>query len=348
MADEVFGPAEWSTQARKDSAPVVLGDLVVVATDRGVTALDAKGKEQWRADVDLLPDPARPDGVRDLIPVTHEVVAVIDKGTLPKGSDPLASEIAGTRITLLSVKDGSEIAAQALPGEKTKRTTGLAFETPGDGITAAPSDIARIAITPTGEVVTETEGKVPVGTVGEHIVWATPYTANMGVNATSVADVPLELANLQASDGREIAVLSSYDGKTTTTLWWNLANGTPLTPDASCPAALIPKTLAASSDGAFVVGDSAIADVKAGTVTCTGGGADQKSVLWWAVTDDGTAYGQTADANDTLVIGKGGEITTHPIPAEAAMTRLAGFASDGTAILFSRDAGIVNGNPVKG
>lgn len=122
--------------------------------------------------------------------------------------------------------------------------------------------------------------RLPVGTVGERIVWATPYTANMGVNAASVADVPLELATLQASDGREIIVLSSYDGKTTTTLWWNLATGTPVTPDASCPAVLTPKSLTASLDGAFVVGDSAIADVKAGTVTCTGGGADQKSVLW--------------------------------------------------------------------
>lgn len=96
-----------------------------------------------------------------------------------------------------------------------------------------------------------------------------------------------------------------------------------------------------------MVGDNAIADVKAGKVTCTGGGEGQKPVLWWGVTDDGTAYGQTADANDTLVIGKAGEVTTQPIPADAAMTRLAGFASDGTAILFNRDTGIVNGSPLK-
>lgn len=116
---------------------------------------------------------------------------------------------------------------------------------------------------------------------------------------------------------------------------------------ASCPAALTSRTLTASPDGAYVVGGNAVADVEAGTVTCTGGGEGQKAITWWAVTDDGTAYGQTADANDTLVIGKGGEVTTHPIPAAAAMTRLAGFASDGTAILFNRDNGIVNGNPVE-
>lgn len=271
------------------------------------------------------------------------MVAVIDKGTLPKGADPLASEESGTRITLLNVKDGSEIATQMLPGDpvRTKRTTGLAFEITSNGV-------EHIAITPSGEIVTETEGKVPVGTVGEHIVWATPYMANMGVEAFSVANVPLELATLQASDGREVAVLSSYDGTTTTTLWWNLATGAALTPDASCPAALIPKTLTASPDGAYVVSDGAIADVRAGTVTCAGGGDGQKAVTWWAVTDDGTAYGQTADANDTLVVGKDGEVTTYPIPATAAMTRLAGFAGDGTAILFNRDNGIVNGSPIKG
>ena len=123
------------------------------------------------------------------------------------------------------------------------------------------------------------------------------------MQAFSVADVPLELSTLQASDGREIVVLSNYDGKTTATLWWNLATGAALAPDASCPAALITKTLTASPDGAYVVGDGAVADVKAGTVTCTGGGDGQKVVTWWAVSDDGTAYGQTADANDTLVIG---------------------------------------------
>lgn len=343
VVKEVFGPVEWSAQARKGSVPLVRGDVVVIATETGVSALDAAGKEKWQTAIDLLPDSSHPDGVREVIAATDDVVAVIDKGTLPKGSDPLASEDSGTRITLLNVTDGSAVATQMLPGDpvRTKRTTGLAFEITSNGV-------EHVAITPSGETVTETDGKVPVGTVGEHIVWATPYTANMGVQAFPVADVPWELATLQASDGREIVVLSSYDGKTTTTLWWNLATGTPLTPDASCPTALTPKTLTASPDGAFVVGDSAIADVKAGTVTCTGGGEGQKPVLWWAVADDGTAYGQTADANDTLVIGKDGEVTAHPIPAEAAMTRLAGFTRDGTAILFSRDAGIVNGNPVKG
>lgn len=343
VAEDVFGPAEWSAQARKGSAPLVLGDVVVIATETGVSALDAAGKEQWQTAIDLLPDPSHPDGVREVIAVTDDVVAVVDKGTLPKGSDPLASEESGTRITLLNVKDGSEIATQMLPGDpvRTKRTTGLAFEITGNGV-------EHVAITPSGEIVTKTNGKVPAGTVGEHIVWATPYTANMGVQAFSVADVPLELATLQASDRRDIAVLSSYDGKTTTTLWWNLATGAALTPDASCPAALIPKTLMASPDGTYVVGGNAVADVKAGTVTCTGGGDGQKAITWWAVTDDGTAYGQTTDANDTLVIGKGGEVTTHPIPATAAMTRLAGFTSDGTAILFNRDNGIVNGNPIKG
>ncbi len=314
----------------------------MIATETGVSALDAAGKEQWQTAIDLLPDPSHPDGVREVIAVTDDVVAVIDKGTLPKSSDALASEESGTRTTLLNVTDGSEIATQMLPGDpvRTKRTTGLAFEITTNGV-------EHVAITPSGETVTETDGKVPVGTVGEHIVWATPYTANMGVKAFSVADVPLELANLQASDGHDIAVLSSYDGKTTTTLWWNLATGTPLTLDASCPATITPKSLTASPNGAYVLGDSAIADVKAGTVTCTGGGEGQKDVTWWAVTDDGTAYGQTADANDTLVIGKGGEVTTYPIPANAAMTRLAGFTSDDTAILFNRDNGIVNANPLK-
>lgn len=343
IVSEVFGPVEWSAQARKGSAPLVLGDVVVIATDTGVSALDAKGKAQWQTAVDLLPDPSHPDGVREVIAVTEDVVAVIDKGTLPKGSDPLASEAGGTRITLLDVADGSEIATQTIPGDpqRTKRTTGLSFEITSNGV-------EYIAITPSGETISETDGKLPVGTVGEHIVWATPYTANMGVNATAVADVPLELANLQASDGRDIAVLSSYDGKMTTTLWWNPATQKPLTPDATCPAGLIPKTLTASPSGAYVVGDNAIADVKAGTVACTGGGDGQKAVTWWAVTDDGTAYGQTADANDTLVIGTSGEVATHPIPATAAMTRVAGFTSDGTAILFNRDSGTVNGNAVKG
>lgn len=348
VVEDVFGPAEWSAQARKGSAPLVLGDVVVIATDTGVSALDAAGEEQWQTAVGLLPDSSHPDGAREVIAVTDGVVAVIDKGTLPKGSDPLASEVTGTRITLLAVKDGSEIATQVLPGENTKRANGLVFETPGDGVTASPSDIARIAITPSGEVVAETDGKLPVGTVGEHIIWATPDTGNMGTKVSYVVGVPLELAGLQGSDGREIAVFSSYDGKTTSTLWWNFASGAALTPDASCPTALTPKTLTASQDGAYVVGDSAIADVKAGTVTCTGGGDGQKTITWWAVTDDGTAYGQTTDANDTLVIGKGEEITTHPIPADAAMTRVAGFTRDGTAILFNRDSGIVNGNPVEG
>ena len=339
----VFGPAEWSAQARKQSVPLVLGDVVVIATETGVSALDAAGKEQWETAVDLLPDSSHPDGVREVIAVTDDVVAVIDKGTLPKSSDALASEESGTRITLLNVTDGSEIATQMLPGDPvgTKRTIGLAFEITSNGV-------EHVAITPSGETVTETDGKVPVGTVGEHIVWATPHTANMGGQAFSVADVPLELANLRASDGHDIAVLSSYDGKTTTTLWWNLATGTPLTPDASCPTALTPKTLTASPDGLYVVGDGAIADVKAGTVNCTGGDDGQKAVTWWAVTDDGIAYGQTADANDTLVIGTSGEVATYPIPANAAMTRVAGFTSDGTAILFNRDSGTVNGNALKG
>ena len=342
VVEDVFGPAEWSAQARKGANPLVLGDVVVIATETGVSALDAAGKEQWETAVDLLPDSSHPDGVREVIAVTQDVVAVIDKGTLPKGSDPLASEESGTRITLLSVNDGSEIATQMLPGDPvhTKRKAGLAFEITSNGV-------EHVAITPSGETVTETNGKVPVGTVGEHIVWATPYTANIGAEAFSIADVPLELANLQASDGNDIAVLSSYDGKTTTTLWWNLATRAALTPDASCLAALTPKTLTASGNGAYVVGDGAIADVKAGTVTCTGGGDGQKAVTWWSITDDGTAYGQTADANDTLVIGKGGEVVTYSIPATAAMTRLAGFTSDGTAILFNRDNGLVNGNPLK-
>lgn len=339
---DVFGPAEWSAQARKGSAPLVLGDHVVIVTDTGVSAMDATGKEQWETAVDLLPDSSHPDGVREMIAVTEDVVAVIDKGTLPKGSDPLASEQSGTRITLLNVTDGSEITAQILPGDpqRTKRTTGLAFEITSGGV-------EYVAITPSGETVSETDGKLPVGTVGEYIVWATPYTANMGVKATAVADVPLEQANLGASDGREIVVLSSYDGKATTTLWWNLAAQKPLTPDATCPAGLNPKTLTPSPGSAYVVGDNAIADLKASTVTCTGGGDGQKAVTWWAITDDGTAYGQTADASDTLVIGKGEEITTHAIPADAGLTRVAGFASDATAILYNQSTGLVNANPIQ-
>lgn len=95
----VFGPAEWSAQARKQSVPLVLGDVVVIATETGVSALDAAGKEQWETAVDLLPDSSHPDGVREVIAVTDDVVAVIDKGTLPKSSDALASEESGTRIT---------------------------------------------------------------------------------------------------------------------------------------------------------------------------------------------------------------------------------------------------------
>ena len=342
VAEDVFGQAEWSAQARKGSAPLVLGEVVVIATETGVSALDAEGKEQWQTAIDLLPDSSHPDGVREMIAVTEDVVAVIDKGTLPKGSDPLASEQSGTRITLLNVTDGSEITAQILPGDpqRTKRTTGLAFEITSGGV-------EYVAITPSGETVSETDGKLPVGTVGEYIVWATPYTANMGVKATAVADVPLEQANLGASDGREIVVLSSYDGKATTTLWWNLAAQKPLTPDATCPAGLNPKTLTPSPGSAYVVGDNAIADLKASTVTCTGGGDGQKAVTWWAVTDDGTAYGQTADASDTLVIGKGEEITTHAIPADAGLTRVAGFASDATAILYNQSTGLVNANPIQ-
>lgn len=338
VASEVFGPAEWSAQARKGSTPLVLGDVVVIATDSGVTGVDAHGKEQWQADLDLLPDAANPDGVRDVIAVTPEVVAVIDKGTLPKGSDPLAADAIGTRITLLSVADGSEIAQQYLPGEQVKRTTGLAFEIAGN----APE---HVAFTPTGEKITAQDGKLPLATVGEHVIWGVPYAANMGAQVMHVTGLPLENASLGASDGREIVVLTSYDGKTTTTMWVNLATGKPLAPDASCPQTLMPKTLASSPEGAFVVGDNAVADTENGTVTCTGGSDGQRPVHWRAVTDQGVAYGQTADANDTFVIGRDGGVETFPIPAEAAHTVLLGFIGDDAAILYDSETGVVNANP---
>ncbi len=46
---------------------------------------------------------------------------------------------------------------------RTKRTTGLGFEITSNGV-------EHVAITQSGEIVTETEGKGPVGTVGEQIV----------------------------------------------------------------------------------------------------------------------------------------------------------------------------------
>ncbi|WP_223585610.1 hypothetical protein [Microbacterium sp. OVT16B] len=340
VASEVFGPAEWSAQARKGSTPLVLSGVVVLVTDRGVTGVDADGKELWRADLDLLSGAANPDGGRDVIAVTPDVVAVIDKGVLPKGSDPLAADAPGTRVTLLNVTDGSEIAQQYLPGEQVKRTTGLAFEIAGN----APE---YVAFTPIGEKITAQDGKFPLATVGEHIVWGMPYTANMGAQVMHVTGLPLENATLAASDERDIVVLTSYDGTTTTTMWVNLATGEPLTPDSACPQTLLPKTLTPSLNGAFVVGDNAIADTENRTITCTGGSDGQRPVLWSAVTNEGVAYGQTADANDTFVIGRDSSIETVTIPAAAAHTVLVGFVSDRTAILYDRNTGIVNANPTR-
>lgn len=330
----------WSAQARSGSAPLVLGDLVVIATDSGVSGLGADGEEQWETDIELLANSSTPEGSRTLTAVTQDVVAVIDKGTLPEGSDPLATDDEGVQVTLVSVEDGTVIATEALAGE-VKTSFGLGFEVTANGSTE------HVAFTPSGEKVLTQDGSLPIATVGEHIIWATPYNGNMGTQGMKINDVPLTNATLGASDGREIVVLRSYDGMAETSMWFNLATGTPLTPDASCPASLVPKTLTASADGAFVVGDNAIADVAAGTITCTGG-EDQKPVLWRAVTNDGTAYGQTADANDTFLIGHGGEVIAYTIPSEAALTTLAGFTDDdATAILFNRDTGIVNANPVE-
>ncbi|WP_454151207.1 outer membrane protein assembly factor BamB family protein [Microbacterium lacticum] len=337
---EVFGAAEWSAHVRKGSTPLVLGDFVVAVADSGVTGLDADGREQWHTAIEPLPDTARPDGVRDLIAVTPEVVAAIDTGMLPKGSDPLASDVVGTRVTLLNVADGSEIAEQSIPGDQVTRTAGLAFEIAGN-------DSEYVAFSPTGEKIVAEDGKLPVATVGEHVVWGVPYTANMGAQTMQVVGLPLEGANLGASDGRNIVVLNSYDGKTTTTLWVNLATGQPLALDASCPPTLMPKTLTPSPDGGFVVGDNAVADIENGTITCTGGGDGQGAVLWRAVTDQGVAYGQTADASDTFVIGRDGDTETFPIPSNAAHTLLLGITSDSTAILYDRDTGIINANPVR-
>lgn len=334
----VFGPADWSAQARSGSDPLVLGEYVVITTDDGVSAVNGDGKEEWQNAIDILPNTSRPDGVRDLIAVTQDVVAVIDVGTLPKGSDPLASEVSGTRITLLRVKDGSEIAQQTLPGDQVTHTTGLAFKITGNGV-------EYVAFSPTGERIIAQDGQLPVATVGEHVVWGELDIANMGAQTTHVTGLPLENANFGASDDRGIVTLNSYNGNATTTMWVNLATSEPLTPDASCPQTLMPKALTSSPDGAFVVGDNAIADVSAGTITCTGGGG-QKPVLWRAVTNEGVAYGQTADANDTFVIERDGEVETYPIPADAARTVLIGFTGDNTAILFNRDAGIINANPI--
>src|SRR5690606_12900925 len=128
---------------------------------------------------------------------------------LPEGPDPLAPATAGTRVTLLRAADGSEIATQTIPGESVKRTVGLAFEVAGNGID-------HVAISATGEKVTSEGGKVPGATVGEHIIWGEPYTANMGVQMTVVSGLPLEYATVRATDNRQVVVLGSYDGKTDT------------------------------------------------------------------------------------------------------------------------------------
>lgn len=105
-----------------------------------------------------------------------------------------------------------------------------------------------------------------------------------------------------------------------------------------------PQALHASSDGAYVVGGNAIADVAKGTITCTA----TPAVTWDAVTDKGVAYGRTTDMPRSLVVAPlGATPKVYPMPTDGAQTFVLGFTTGGTAVLFDPASGIVNGNPVK-
>ncbi len=354
VVTDVFGPAKWSATSVKgqSSAPLVLSDRVVITQGAEVVALDASGKTVWKKGVDFLPDSTRPNGQRTVIAATPKVVAVIDQGTLPKGSDALAKDSQGTRVTLLNADDGCKIAEQTITGDQIERTTGLAFT-----ITTG-NNVEYVAVTPDGKKHAATvtpgngllgtaptaDGPLPLATVGDSVIWGAPYSGNMGVLSAVATGLPLENSTVQASDGRGVVVLSNSDA----TAWVNLTTGKTLTPDASCTKPPAPQALHASPDGAYVVGGNAIANVTKSTITCVGGGDGQKAVTWDAVADDGTAYGRTADTADTFVVARGGDVKTYPIPADARDTMLVGFTSDGVSILLNSTSGLVNGNPVKG
>ena len=339
VVSDVFGPAKWSATSAKglSSAPLVLSDRVVVTQGAEVAALDASGKTAWKKSIDLLPDSAHPNGQRTVIAATPKVLALIDQGTLPKGSDALAKDSRGIRVTLLSTDNGSKIAEQTIPGDQVERTTGLAFT-----ITTG-NTVEYIAISPTGEKTTAKDGRLPLATVGDNTVWGTLYNGNMGTQFPAATGLPLENATVQASDEHGVVVLSNPDA----TAWVDLATGRTLTPDASCTKPPAPQKLHASPDGAYVVGENAIANVTKGTITCVGGGDGQKAVKWDAATDDGTAYGRTTDTAGTLVVARGSDVKTYPIPADARDTILVGFTSGGMAMLFDPSSGVVNGSSVK-
>lgn len=340
VADDVFGPALWSAQAASGTRPFVLDEYVILLDGTDLTVLDEQGEEKWRSEVTPLPSPDGKSASREVVPVTDDVIAVIDHGILPKESDPLTADVQRSQVTLLSMSDGSELATQMIPGDSVKRTIGFAFEVTGNGT-------ERLAISPTGEQITPKDGKLPIATVGEHIIWGESYTANMGVQMTVASGLPLENATVRATDNRQVVALGNYDGKADTIMWVNLATGTELIPDDSCSTVPAPKELTSSSNAEYVTGGNAIANLTNSTISCVGGGANQKPVSMEAVTDSGRAYGRTADTADTFVIFQDGEVETHAIPADAALTRLIGFVSEKTAILFDARSGTINANPLQ-
>jgi hypothetical protein len=327
---DVFGAASWSASSAKglSSPPLVVGDRAVVANGSGISGFDAKGKEQWHATVDLLPNSTNPNGVRTVIAASPSVIAVIDQGTL-EGST------SGTRVTLLGAEDGKRIAAQSLPGDQIQRTTGLAFTV------TTGSTTEYVAVSPkTGQKITTADGKLPLATVGDNVIWGVPYNGNMGVQTAVTTGLPLENSTVQASDGQGVVVLSNQDA----TAWVNLATSKTLAPDASCAKPPAPQALHASPDGSYVVGGNAIADIAKGTITCTA----TPAVTWDAVTDKGVAYGRTTDTPRSLVVATPGATPkTYPMPTDGAQTFVLGFTTGGTAVLFDPASGIVNGNPVK-
>jgi hypothetical protein len=330
VVKDVFSPASWSASSAKglSSPPLVVGDRAVVAGGSGISGFDAKGKEQWHTTVDLLPNSTNPNGVRTVIVASPSVIAVIDQGTL-EGST------SGTRVTLLGVEDGQRIAAQSIPGDQIQRTTGLAFTV------TTGSTTSYVAVSPkTGQKITTTDGKLPLATVGDNVIWGVPYSGNMGVQSAVTTGLPLENSTVQASDGQGVVVLSNQDA----TAWVNLATGKVLAPDSSCTHPPAPQALHASPSGSYVVGGNAIADVTKGTITCT----VTPAVTWDAVTDKGVAYGRTTDAPRSLVVAALGVTPkTYPMPTDGAQTFVLGFTTGGTAVLFDPTSGIVNGNPVK-
>lgn len=346
VVSAAFGPAQWSAQSvARSSPPLIFGDIVVTTDNNGITGLNAHGEEQWQSSVAPLQDSGH-TGVRVVVAATPNVVAIIDQGPLPKGSDALAAAVFGTRVTLLNAEDGSQIATQTIPGDVVTRTTGMAFTITKGNV------VEYVAVSPDGEKITEKDGKLPIATVGEAVAWGIPDTGNMNVQTTVAVGLPLDNASIGASDGRSVAIISKSGDSPLhnddTKAWVNLKTGKILTPDASCTSVPAPQVLQPSADGNFVVGGNAIADVTKGTISCVGGGANQRTVTLDAVTNDGTAYGRAdGDGDPLLVIAHEGDVQTYPIPAAAKQTRLVGFTSKGTAILTDPTTGLINGNPAK-